>query len=247
MDDAEARLILQSYRPGDASEPRFTEALRTTSDNPELARWFAEEQAFDRAVAAHLENWPAPFGLKTRILAQAETPVRPRKMPWILGAVGFAAVVLLAAEGVNYWRSPAKRTTPSADYAREMTSFIELAPPLEMKSEDLTQIKDWLGKQRVAAMEVPSRLAALEPIGCRVLSYRGHRVTLICFHREEKGRLAHLFVVDRAALPKMKPGEKPIFDNESGWMTATWAEGNRIYMIALQGGRTAIERYLPDA
>lgn len=247
MDDAQARLILQSYRPGDTSEPQFSEALRATSGNPDLGRWFAEEQAFDRAMAAHVESWPPPFGLKTRLLAQAEASARPPKMPWILGAVGFAAVVLLAAEGVNYWRSPAIRTTPSADYAREMTSFIELAPPLEMKSENLTQIKDWLEKRNAASMQVPSRLAALEPIGCRMLSYRGHRVTLICFHREEKGRLAHLFVVERAAMPKMKPGEKPIFDNESGWMTATWAEGDRIYMIALQGGRTAIERYLPSA
>src|ERR1041385_6888235 len=72
MNEQEARLILQACRPGDLdhSDPQIAEALGEVERNPELARWFAEEQAFDRAMAAHLQAVPAPFGLKTRILAQ---------------------------------------------------------------------------------------------------------------------------------------------------------------------------------
>ena len=68
MDEAEARLLLQSYRAdgSDENDPQFAAALEKAARNPALGEWFAEEQAFDRTMAAHLENVPAPFGLKTR-------------------------------------------------------------------------------------------------------------------------------------------------------------------------------------
>lgn len=248
MDELQARLILQTYRPGaeDKGDPHFDDALQEAARNPALARWFAEEQAFDRAMAAHLDSIPAPFGLRTRILAQAAPPVSSRKMSWAVGLATVAASLFLIAQLIGLWRSLAPASNALPDFAREMVSFIRLDPPLEMESKDLVAIKNWLGKKETIPMEVPSRLAALEPAGCRVLSFRGHDVTLICFHRDGD-RLAHLFVVDRAAFPKLKPGAGPIFSSEGEWTTATWAEKDRAYMIAVQGDRDAARQYLPDA
>ena len=48
-------------------------------------------------------------------------------------------------------------------------------------------------------------------------------------------------------MPGVKQGAKPIFTNEHGWMTATWAEEGGIYMITMQGSRAALEEYLPRA
>lgn len=248
MDEEQARLILQSYRPGEQEkdDSEFIAALQAVAANPELARWFAEEQAFDRAVAAHLESIPAPFGLKTRILAQGAAPAPPGKTRWAFGLIAVAALLLLLVQVVSLWRTPKSVASLPSDYAREMASFIQLTPPLEMESDNLGEIKSWLAKKDGLPIEVPARLAALEPVGCRVLSFRGYYVTLICFQREGK-RLAHLFAVDRAAMPNMKPGEKPIFANEHGWMTAIWAEKDRVYMIAMQGGRAALESFMPHA
>lgn len=248
MDEKQARLILQAARPGDQdrTDPEIAAALQAVAGSPELSRWFAEEQAFDRAMAAHLEAVPVPYGLKTRIVAQGAESTPSPKRRWIFGLVAAVALVLLLAQGVSFWRGPKSGANLPADYAREMASFIQLSPPLEVESNNLETIKNWLAKKESTPMNVPARLAALAPIGCRILSFRGHDVSLICFHREGS-RIAHLFVVDRAALPKMKPGDKPIFANEHGWMTATWAEGDRVYMIAMQGGRAAIESYLPSA
>ena len=41
MDEQEARLILQAYRPGEADkgDPHFDEALKEAARNPALARW----------------------------------------------------------------------------------------------------------------------------------------------------------------------------------------------------------------
>jgi anti-sigma factor RsiW len=248
MDEQQARLILQAYRPGDAdkTDPHFSEALQETTRNPALARWFAEEQAFDRAMAAHLESVPAPFGLKTRILARAAPPASSRKMSWAVGLATLGAFLFLVGQLIGLWRSFAPASGTQQNYAREMVSFVRLDPPLEMESKDLGTIKNWLTKNKSIPLEVPSRLAVLEPVGCRVLSFRGHDVTLICFHRDGD-RIAHLFVVDRAAFPKLKPGAGPIFSSEGEWTTASWAEKDRVYMIAVQGDAAAVQRYLPDA
>ena len=248
MDEQQARLILQAYRPGDEDEgdPHFAEALQEVARNPALARWFAEEQAFDRALGAHLESMPAPFGLKTRILAQAAPPVTVGSSRWIIGLAGVVALLFLLTQVVGLWRGPAPVSAALPEYAREMVSFVHLPPPLEMESPDLGTITDWLAQKNTPPMNVPPQLAALQPVGCRILSFRGHDVTLICFKRDGN-QLAHLFVVDRAAFPKLLAGAAPVFSREGEWTTASWAEKDRVYMIAVQGDATAAQRYLPDA
>ena len=248
MHEQEARLILQAYRPGgqDENDPHFSEALRETVHNSELADWFAEEQAFDQAIAAHLEKVPAPFGLKTRILAHGGAPTKSWTARWVAGLAAVAALLFLCAQVVSLWRNPAPAAYAVSDYSREMVSFIQRPPPLDMESQDLGKIQNWLAQKKKIPGEVPPALASLEPVGCRILSFRGHDVTLICFHRDGN-RLVHLFVVDRAALPKLKPGEGPVFSAEGEWTTASWAEKDHAYMITVQGDRGAVQGYLPGA
>ena len=246
MNEQEARLILQAYRPGaDPDDPEVAAALQEAARNPELARWFAEEQAFDRAIAAHLGNVPAPFGLKTRILAQLGSPAAPHRWSWAVKLAGVAALLFLLTQVVSLFR-PAVPEAQVSNYAREMVSFVRLGGALDMESQDLGQIKEWLSKKEASPGFVPPRLAALQPLGCRLLSFRGQTVTLICFKRDND-RLAHLFVVDRAALPQMKSGAPPVFAGVGDWMTASWVENDRVYMIAVQGDRGAVQHYLPSA
>ena len=248
MDEKRARLILASYRPGadDPGDPLFAEALQAVAANPALAQWFAEEEAFDRAIAAHIDAFPAPFGLKTRILAGAKAPSISRYGRWIIGLAGAVALLFLLSQVANVWRHAPPESTALPAYASEMVSFIKVPPSLEMESGDLSAIKGWLTQKEVRLPDIPPNLAALDPVGCRILSFRQHDVTLICFHRGSD-RLAHLFVVDRAALPQMKPGDAVVFQREGEWTTAMWAEKDQVYMIAVQGGESAVEGYLPHA
>lgn len=246
MNEQQARLILQAYRPGvDRDDPEVAAALQEATRNPELARWFAEEQAFDRAIAAHLESVPAPFGLKTRILAQVAPAAASRQWSWVIKLAGVAALLFLLTQVVGLFR-PAASELRVSNYAREMISFIRLGGALDMESHNLGQIKDWLSKKEASPQFVPPRLAALQPLGCRLLSFRGQTVTLICFQRDND-RVAHLFVVNRAAMPQMKSGAPPIFTAVGDWTTASWVENNRVYMIAVQGSRAAVQQYLPSA
>src|SRR6188472_4528014 len=97
MTKEEAKRILAAYRAGDQDrlDLHFAEALQKTEEDAELARWFAEEQEFDRAVAAQLKSVPVPFGLKTRILANMSSRSGTRSR-WVvaLAAAGAAAAAL---------------------------------------------------------------------------------------------------------------------------------------------------------
>jgi len=249
MTEQEARLILQSYRPGteDRADPQFAEALRAAQQTPELAQWLETEQRFDRAVAVKLAELPEPLGLKTRILAlQPRTPV---SSSWSLATIlaAIAAVLFLCAQVVSLIRGSGSTDSASVtNYAREMVSFVQLPPPLEMMSDDMDAIRSWMNENRTPPINVPANLSALQPVGCRLLSFRGHDVSLICFKREGN-RLAHLFTVDRAALPQMRAGKPPVFSAAGEWTTASWVEGNRVYLIAVQGDEEAVKSYLPHA
>lgn len=247
MTEEETRLILQSYRPGldDPNDPQFAEALRRAAENPELARWWEQEQAFDQTIATHVATLPAPFGLKTRLLAQATSPpATSRVARWIVGLAGVAALLFLLAQVADVWRNAKVASAALSDYGSEMVSFVKLPPSLELMSTDLSAIERFLAEKQTIPADVPPNLAALGPVGCRVLSFRSHDVTLICFKRES-GKLAHLFTVDRAALPGLKAGDPVVFQREGEWMTATWTENDRVYMIAVQGDEATARRFLP--
>src|SRR6267142_3905569 len=70
MDNEQAKLILQAYRPGgeDADDPFFSEALEQARVDPEMAKWFAEQRAFDEAMRKALQKRIPPVGLRDSIL-----------------------------------------------------------------------------------------------------------------------------------------------------------------------------------
>lgn len=250
MTEKEARVILQAYRPGSdyPDDPQFAEALREAERNPGLAQWLKEEQAFDEVIAAKLAELPEPLGLKTRILALNQPPAKTSSS-WSLAATlaVVAAVLFLCAQLISLFRNSAPNDNATVShFATEMVSFARIPPPLDMMTENLGALQGWLSKNRMPAISVPKSLRALQPVGCRMLSFRGHDVALICFRRDPN-RLAHLFTVDRAALPQIRAGQPPIFSTAGEWTTASWAEGNRVYLIAVQGDEEAVKRYLPHA
>lgn len=247
----QAQLILAACRPGeeDRSDPQVAEAFAELQRDPQLARWYAEERAFDEAIAGHLAAMPAPFGLKTRILANVGTGGKESKLRWAAFIATAAAAVLLLAQLVVLNRGSSTPPAKLADFREEMISFVRLQPPLDMQSTSLKPIQQWLTQTGAPPAEhIPPRLAVLETMGCRVLSFRSHKVTLVCFcHGKDNKDIAHLFIIDSAALPKVKSGEPPVFAKWGDWMTATWTEDDRVYTLAAQANQAVLEQFLPGA
>ena len=246
MTKEEAKKILAAYRPGDEDrlDSHFVEALQETERDAELARWFAEEREFDRAVAAHLNSVPVPFGLKTRILANM-APRTAKKSRWVAALAAATAVLILLAQVISVWRGSGQHSGLLSDYEQEMMSFVKLQPPLEMESLEIGPIKQWIAERKAPLAEIPPGIAAVETMGCRILSFRGYSVTLICFCHGQT--VAHLLMVDRAALPALKPGSAPVLASQGDWTIATWADQHYACMMAVHDNPAAAQRYLPHA
>src|SRR5690349_1496751 len=95
----EVKLLLSGFRPEgqDASDPIFANALREVAQDPQLRTWFAEAQAFDRAVADRLGEVAPPEELRAAILAGEKASRSNRRwlQPWT-----WAAAAVLALLGV---------------------------------------------------------------------------------------------------------------------------------------------------
>jgi len=166
---------------------------------------------------------------------------QPRRHNWLL-----AAAACLAAFAVLFssWRGLFQPANSLADFRDEMTSFVKVDPALALETNELPRISSWLEKNNAPAqVDLPEGLRALQPIGCRTLRYRGHDVALICFKRDN-GLLAHIFVLDRRAFPRLTDRASPDFATQQGWTSASWAEGNNAYILTTKGDRELIEKYL---
>ncbi|HEY5743266.1 MAG TPA: hypothetical protein VIS99_12055, partial [Terrimicrobiaceae bacterium] len=105
MDNEQAKLILQAYRPSgeDADDPFFSGALEQARVDPELAKWFAEQRAFDEAMRKALQERIPPAGLRDSILLARKLSTLPRQQlsrpfwqrPGVM-ALAASIIVLLA-------------------------------------------------------------------------------------------------------------------------------------------------------
>ncbi|MGI9087089.1 MAG: hypothetical protein ACR2HH_05010 [Chthoniobacterales bacterium] len=234
------------HRPGETAldEARLQEALRKTETDPELARWWSAEQALDEAIASKLATTSMPAGLKARLLSGAPMRTQVVRSSWSRRILAVAASIIVLGVLFSSWRGPFQPAVSLADYRGEMVSFIKVPPNLELESSDLTRLQDFLAKADAPArFALPKALQGYEPVGCRVLRFRGHDVSLICF-KIEGGQLAHLFVADAKSVPPAGRAAAPVFAAEEDWMTATWAEGGHAYLLTVKGDRAAMGKFL---
>ncbi len=234
MNNEEARFILQAYRPGgqDANEPRFREALEQAQRDPELAWWFANEQALDSRISAKVKaSISTPAHLKSQLLAQTKIirPVAWWKQPALRFALAACLAFLMTVVAVWFNSTRAKGF---AKYRTEMAEFTaHKLDRLDLMSRDVTEVRRWLEqKESHGDLVLPAGLDGRPSLGCRLLDWKGHKVSLVCFELENK-QVAHLLVVDSAAF-KDAPTESPVFNQVGNTATASWSRGGKTYIVA---------------
>ncbi|MBM3853851.1 MAG: hypothetical protein FJ399_11955 [Verrucomicrobia bacterium] len=232
MNREEAQFILGAYRPNgeDARDAQFREALDLVRLDPELARWFTTEQALDRAIAARLSQVPPPPNLRAQLLLARKTvaPIHWWRQPrWLAAA---AAVVLLAAFVPRFLRPTAE--AGFAAFRTEMTSAaFSLPGHLGVTGLGGGDVKTWLAAQRGAPdFVLPPALAAKGIAGCKVLEWRGRKVTMLCF--KPSGKHVDLFVMDAADLPTPSLSATPAYTVAGDVTTAEWQSDGKIYLLA---------------
>jgi hypothetical protein len=237
MNNEEAKLIFQAYRPGgeDSEDPQFQEALAQARLDPDLGAWLANELELDLRIGGKIrDSFPPPAHLKSRLLAQRKI-VKPvvwwRQPAWRLAAACVAALLVL---GVFWNRLEGRNGFPA--YRTEMADFVgHRLDRLDLMSHDLAEVRRWLQDQAgQGELLLPAGLQTRRSLGCRVVDWQQHKVSLVCFDLGN-GHVAHLLVIDRTAIADA-PEESPVFTQISDVATVGWSRGPKTYLVASQGG-----------
>jgi hypothetical protein len=233
MNNQEARLILQAYRCGgqDVPDPLFAEALEQARRDPELQKWFAEENALDARIQTRLQAAvPAPSELKSNLLALGKI-IRPTPRRWFQPMKFAAAVAALLLLGLAAILFPPQKPAQIASFRETMARYsMQQQGHVAYESHDMAKIQQWLQDRGVETnFELPTVLHGGPAQGCRVVDWNGRKATMLCFFLD--GKHLDLFVMDRAGLMDLPEGGAPQFAEANGLMTATWVKGDKVYLL----------------
>jgi hypothetical protein len=248
MDNREAKFILSAYRPGgqDARDPRFSEALEQARRDPILQRWFDESVAFDRVITEKLCAAAVPADLRENILAGVKVSRAPRWKNRLRKWAIAAAVILAAILGSSIWYS--MRSTHLAGWQNAaldvISSLGRQQSSFDAQSHDAGELLAWLRANGMPAAErLSDNIGKLTSLGCKTFSWNGTLVSVTCFMRPGGG-LIHLVTTAATPATDRLAKAKPTLLRQGEWTTATWREGDMIYMLALEGSPDQLRPYL---
>lgn len=233
MNNQEARLILQAYRCGgqDASDPLFAEALEQVRRDPELQKWFAEENALDVRIQTSLQTAvPVPRELKSNLLALGKI-IRPSPWRWFQPMKLAAAAAVLLLLGLAAFLFSPQKPAQIISFRETMARYsMQQQGHVAYESHDMAKIRQWLQDRGMQTnFDLPTILHGGPAQGCRVVDWNGRKATMLCFFLD--GEHLDLFVMDRAGLPDLPEGGAPQFAEANGLTTATWVKGGKVYLL----------------
>jgi hypothetical protein len=248
VDNREAKFILSAYRPHgqDANDPRFAEAFEQAGRDPILQSWFEESVAFDTVMTEKLCAVTVPADLRENILVGGKIGIgsRPRRRfgKWAIAA----ALVFIAAVGSLIWQN--RRPEPPGGWQTEalwvISSLIRNESSFDAQSGTSAELIRWLRANHAPAAEkLPNKIDKLSSLGCKTFSWKGIPVSVICFTRADGG-LIHLVTMNASATTDRAREGKARFVERGEWATATWREGEMIFMLALEGSPEQLRSYL---
>ena len=198
MDKATARLLLECYRPQDAEDPAFAEALREASADPELAAWFAESRRLDTVLAAKFQEVPVPADVKSHILlgyhagGSAAAERAPRR--WVMPS----SIAALLLAGLFSWHFFAQRQNTMSPLALQAIAYTDQMPPLQFVCFNPAAVAGWINKQPGShqvglTLPKPPDSLSMAMIGSSVVDWNGQPVVMICL--QDGKRMAMLYVM----------------------------------------------------
>lgn len=233
----EAKHILLLYRPGTADwqDPEVAEAITLARQDPDLARWFEEHQAFQATVRAKFRGIEAPAQIKTlaQLAGSAASPLpQPTPHVWWRTPVWLAtAAVVVLLIGSNALRLQTTRPDRFLNYEEMMVSTALRGYNMDYPTNDMRQLRLYLAaKGAPADYQLGTGLSQLRLLGGAALTWRSHPVSMVCFDRPDKQKV-WLFILDRSNL-KDPPSAAPSETRISTLMTASWSQGDKIYVVA---------------
>jgi hypothetical protein len=248
----EAKNILLLYRDGtaDADDPQIAGALALAKNDPELACWLEEHCARQLVLREKFRQITAPAGLKEQIISEhaAHEKMSVWRDKFALAVV--AALVLLAAVAVPSWFLHHNPDDTLAIYQNRMAGVALRGYAMDLTTDNSEQIRAYLMHNNAPAdFILPAALKQAVLAGCAVESWQGVKVSMICFRTGRplapggQGDL-WLFVVDRASVKGAPAGNSPQFSRVNRLITATWTQGDKLYLLGTAGDEQTVKQYL---
>ncbi len=244
MNAREAKEILLLYRreTEDVADSRLEEALALVRQDSELGRWFEEHLAFQQTVREKLRAIPAPAELRERLLAERKV-VRPPAW-WQRAPVWAAAAAVALLIGLTIWWSQPRVPDQFADFrSRMVRSAVREYQRMDIVTNNMAPVRRYMAQRGAPAdYVVPPGLDRLQLTGAKLVRWRNHPVSMVCFDRGDKEML-FLFVLERDTVADA-PNLKPIMDKVKKYMTASWSEGDNTYLLAGPDEPGFVHKYL---
>jgi hypothetical protein len=229
MTREQAKEILSLYRPngGDSDDPFFVEALERADSDPDLKKWFAEQQAFDTRMAGAIGSIIPPEDLKKQLLRSVRQPREWWNRPLRRLELAAAACIALTIGLVALWTHDRGSGMSVRDRAIEASWGGERHVNLE--TSNLAEIRRFIAAHDSRGdFKLPPELTAMRPRGCSLLNVDGKKVPFVCFVDETKH--LHLVVLDKNVCA-VSPSETPEFDRWNSMQLTTWTQGDLTFVL----------------
>ena len=241
MNRDEAQFILRGYRADsdEANEPPFQAAFALMEQDRELTQWFEEEQALDAAFRQKIRaSIPVPPDLKHQLLlARSIVGNKPWWNRRMIAAA--AAMLLLIAVGSLGWRRLDAMHVEQFRAAMVRAAQNRTAHS-DVKGLDAETLRRWLALNGGDAdFSLPPELPGEHIAGCKIVSWRHTRVTMLCIWSE--GTHADLFVMDASQLPGVsrKRVQRSVTEGEK---TTLWCWDHKLYLLVEDEATPALKR-----
>ena len=251
MNRNEAKIILLPYRHGtaDANDLQIAEALALAERDQELKDWLVNHCARQFVVRENFRQIRAPAGLKEQIIS--EQAVQEKVTIWRPQfALAALAVLVLLTALIPFCFLHRNHDDTLAIYQNQMVGAALRGYVMDLTTNDPVEIHNYfVQNQAPSDFVLPDKLNQVSRVGCAIEGWQGVRVSMICFSTGQPlapGEQSDLwlFVVDRSSVPDAPAGNSPQFSKVNRLITATWVQGDKLYLLGMEGDEQTIKQYL---
>jgi len=251
MTRQEAREILLLYRPGfsDSDDEDFGQALEVAKQDPELAAWFEQHCSVQKTLATAFQQIEVAEGLKEQILSERKAHFSKRARRTAVAVCAVLAIAGALFVIVPQFLPPSKPDDSFANFRDRMSGEVQrLYPPMDLVTNNLQVVQNFLAEKGRPGIAVPPPLAETSTMGCRVFTWQGKPVSMICFNSGKAASPTNpdlfLFVVQRSDFQAASAASAPQLSKVKGLNTATWSDGDKVYLLGGFGDEAFLKKYL---
>jgi hypothetical protein len=243
VDSHQAKEILLLYRDGidRPDDPEFAAALALANNDADLGHWLEHQQMTHKLLRAKFKEIVVPEGLKEQIISErrVHTTFRFKKKLAFASAIIAIALLLISIFTTFDFFPKGEDKYFSGFRTRMVRTAVGLYPKMDLETSDLASIHEFLTQRGHGDYTLPSPLARTTGTGCKLLSWQGHPVSMVCFNSGGTAPSTKpdlfLFVMNEKFVPDPSAAKPSDIVQVSTLATVGWTRNGKIYLLGALG------------